>query len=271
MTVLTRLSLSRLAQSGIAKTPPLGAVLFGAMLLFAMLAPAQSADMIVNADTSLEWNQKEGFYQARGNAHAYQGEQEIFADDLKAFYDAASSRRAITQIHAHGNVRFADAAHTGRGTSLIYQSGTSEYKLAGPNARIEGPDGNARAEKEIHFQRQKGKVRLQVAAEIKLGDGRHLKGEDLHLYLSPENNIERIEAFGEVVVTQASGSSATADKLDYNRVSNKAILQGNVTVSDAGNQLSGDKAEIDFETGISKILSTTTGGRVSGRFTGTKQ
>jgi lipopolysaccharide export system protein LptA len=241
------------------------------MLFFAMLFPAQGADMIVNADTSLEWNQKEGFYQARGNAHAYQGEQEIFADDLKAFYDATSSNRAITQIHANGNVRFADATHTGRGTSLVYQAGTSEYKLTGPNARIDGPDGNARAEKEIHFQRQQGRVRLQVAAEIKLADGRHLKGNDLQLYLSPENNIERIEAFGNVVVTQASGSSATADKLDYDRVSNKAILQGNVMVSDAGNQLSGDKAEIDFETGISKILSTTTGGRVSGRFTGTKQ
>lgn len=265
------LSTSRPARLGISNISTLGAALFGAMLFFALLSPAQSADMIVNADTSLEWNQKEGFYQARGNAHAYQGEQEIFADDLKAFYDADSSGRTITQIHANGNVRFADAAHTGRGASLIYKAGTNDYKLTGPNARIDGPDGNARAEKEIHFQRQKGQVRLQVAAEIKLVDGRHLKGDDVYLYLNPENNIERIEAFGDVVVTQASGSSAIADELDYNRVSNKAILQGNVTVSDAGNQLSGDKAEIDFETGISKILSTTAGGRVSGRFTGTKQ
>lgn len=265
------LSPSRLIPRAVRRSHSIGAALLGATLFLAMLSPAQSADMIVNADTSLEWNQKEGFYQARGNAHAYQGEQEIFADDLKAFYDAASSGRSITQIHAYGNVRFADAAHTGRGSSLIYQAGTSEYKLNGPDARIDGPDGNARAEKEIHFQRQKGQVRLQVSAEIKLADGRHLKGDDLKLYLNPENNIERIEAFGQVVVTQASGSSATADKLDYNRVSNKAILHGNVIVSDAGNQLSGDKAEIDFETGISKILSTTTGGRVSGRFTGTKQ
>ena len=262
---------SRSAPFGMARINTAVAALFGAMLFFAMLFPAQGADMIVNADTSLEWNQKEGFYQARGNAHAYQGEQEIFADDLKAFYDATSSNRAITQIHANGNVRFADATHTGRGTSLVYQAGTSEYKLTGPNARIDGPDGSARAEQEIYFRRQQGLVHLQVAAEITLADGRYLKGDDLQLYLSPENNIEQIEAFGNVVVTQASGSSATADRLDYDRVSNKAILQGNVMVSDAGNQLSGDKAEIDFETGISKILSTTTGGRVSGRFTGTKQ
>ena len=31
-------------------------------------------DMIVNADTSLEWNQKEAFYHASGNAEALQGD-----------------------------------------------------------------------------------------------------------------------------------------------------------------------------------------------------
>lgn len=233
--------------------------------------PAQAADMIVNADTSLEWNQKEGFYEARGNAHAYQGNQEIFADELKAFYDAASSGRTITQIFANGNVRFADAAHTGSGSRLIYQLDTNDYKLEGPNARIDGPDGKARANKDIHFQRNKGRVHLREAAEIKLSDGRHLKGDDVQLYLSAEDNIERIDARGNITVTQASGARASADKMDYNRLEDKATLIGNVTILDGGNQLSGDKAEIDFETGISKMLSTNSGGRVSGRFTGTKQ
>ena len=235
------------------------------------ISPAFAADMIVNADTSLEWNQKEGFYKARGNAHAYQGEQEIFADDLKAFYDTAASGRTITQIHASGNVRFADAAHTGSGSNLIYQAETSDYKLEGPNVRIDGPDGKARAEGEIHFQRQKGVVHLRQSAEINLSDGRFLKGDDVQLYLDPKSNIERIEARGNVTVTQASGSTASADNLDYNRVDDKATLQGNVNVMDGTNLLSGDKAEIDFKTGVSKMLSTTAGGRVSGRFTGTEQ
>ena len=42
-------------------------------------------------------------------------------------------------------------------------------------------------------------------------------------------------------------------------------------IIDGSNKLSGDKAEIDFNTGVSRMLSTKTGGRVSGRFTGTKQ
>ena len=246
-------------------------ILAAAMLASTMGHAAKAADMIVNADTSLEWNQKEGFYQALGNAHAYQGEQEIFADDLKAFYDVSASARDITEIHANGNVRFADAAHTGSGSSLIYQSGTGAYRLIGPNARIDGPDGKATARKEIEFLRQEGQVFLRDKAEIKLKDGRQLKGNNLQLFLDTQSNIERIEARGEVQVSQASGSTATADRLDYDRLSDKAILLGNVTVIDGSNYLSGDKAEIDFKTGISKMLSAETGGRVSGRFTGPKQ
>ncbi len=235
------------------------------------LFPALAADMIVNADKSLEWNQQKGFYEARGNAHAYQGDQEIFADDLKAFYDVTSSERTITKIYANGNVRFADDAHTGSGSRLVYQMDTDDYMLNGPNARIDGPDSKARAYKDIHFQREEGRVHLREQAEIKLSDGRHLTGDDLQLYLNSEDNIERIEARGNVTVTQASGARASADNMEYDRIGDKATLTGNVTIIDGGNQLSGDKAEIDFETGISKMLSNNSAGRVSGRFTGTKQ
>ena len=46
-------------------------------------------DMVVNAEKSLEWNQKEAFYHATGNAEALQGKQEIRAESLKAFYDSS--------------------------------------------------------------------------------------------------------------------------------------------------------------------------------------
>lgn len=243
----------------------------GIILLCVICAPTMAEDLIVNADTSLEWNQKQAFYQARGNAHAYQGAQEIFADDLKAYYDPQTTGRDITQIHASGNVRFSDAAHTGSGASLIYQSSTKEYKLSGPDARIDGPDGRARADQEIHFQQLEKKVILRQSAEIALKDGRRLTGNELYLFLDSQDNIERIEARGNVSVTQASGSLAKGDILDYDKQQNKAVLQGQVTVIDGQNQLSGDKAEIDFATGLSKMLTTTSGGRVSGRFTGLKQ
>ncbi len=46
----------------------------------------------------------------------------------------------------------------------------------------------------------------------------------MQLYLSAEDNIERIEARGNITVTQASGARASADKMDYNRLEDKATL-----------------------------------------------
>ena len=79
-----------------------------------------ASDMIVNADTSLEWNQKEAFYHASGNAEALQGTQEIKADSLKAFYNPQTDARSITRIIANGDVSFSDDAHEGRGQLLDY-------------------------------------------------------------------------------------------------------------------------------------------------------
>ena len=74
-----------------------------------------------------------------------------------------------------------------------------------------------------------------------------------------------------VTITQADGSKATANKADYNRATDSALLTGNVIVKDRKTELAGDRAEVDFATGISKMLSDKSGGRVSGRFTRLKE
>ena len=108
-------------------------------------------------------------------------------------------------------------------------------------------------------------------AEIKLKDGRHLSGQEIIIYLDETNNILRILAAGNVTITQADGSKAIANKADYNRAADSALLTGNVIVKDRETELAGDRAEVDFTTGVSKMLSDKSGGRVSGRFTRLKE
>ncbi|MGB1528873.1 MAG: LptA/OstA family protein, partial [Candidatus Puniceispirillaceae bacterium] len=96
-------------------------------------------------------------------------------------------------------------------------------------------------------------------------------GQEIIIYLDETNNILRILAAGNVTITQADGSKATANKADYNRAADSALLTGNVIVKDRETELAGDRAEVDFATGISKMLSDKSGGRVSGRFTRLKE
>ena len=250
---------------------PWRATAAAALICLATLTGAPVAgladEMIVNADNSLEWNQKEAFYHASGNAEALQGNQEIKADSLKAFYDPKTDARTITRIIANGDVSFQDEAHNGRGQLLDYDVASLTYLLEGPDAAISGPDGVGSAGQKILFKRADQIVELVKDAEIKLKDGRYLSGQTIIIYLDDTDNIDRITAAGQVTIIQANGSTATSNEADYDRAGNKAILTGNVVVKDGDTVLAGDRAKVDFTSGISKMLSNKSGGRVSGRFT----
>ena len=242
-------------------------VLIGMATLMSVPFSSFADDMIVNADTSLEWNQKEAFYHASGNAEALQGNQEIKADSLKAFYNPQTDARTITRIIANGDVSFSDDAHKGRGQVLDYDVTSLTYLLEGPDAAIAGPDGTAKAGQTILFRRAEQVVKLVKDAEILLKDGRQLSGQAITIFLNDADNIDRITATGEVTIIQTNGSIATSDEAEYDRAGNKAILTGDVLIKDGETELAGDRAEVDFTTGISKMLSNKSGGRVSGRFT----
>ena len=241
------------------------------LILATLSANTHADDMVVNAENSLEWNQKEAFYHAIGNAAAYQGKKEIKAESLKAFYDPQTVDRTITRIIADGNASFADENHDGSGQKLDYDAASATYILSGPSAVISGPDGSGAAENTIIFKRALQMAELVKDANIKLKDGRHLSAQKIVIYLDEADNILRISASGNVTIIQANGSTATANKADYNRAADSALLTGNVVVKDRETELAGDRAEVDFATGISKMLSNKSGGRVSGRFTRLKE
>ena len=71
---------------------------------------------------------------------------------------------------------------------------------------------------------------------------------------------------GNVKVVQKSGSVATAELANYDKNSDIAILTQSVEIKDGFNFLRGEKAEINFTSGISKILPNEKGGKVIGTF-----
>ena len=229
--------------------------------------PAFSQDALkIEADDSLEWNQTEGFYQANGNAAATQGTQSLRGDRLTAFYVPTESNRELNRILAEGRVNFKDGTLSGAGTTADYDIASNHYILTGPAAYITGPDGRANADKQIDFERNNSLIILQENAHIKMKDGRELFGDHITVFLDENENLSRVLAKGGVKVIQNASSSARGDEADYDHKGNVTVLTGNVTLIDGENKLSGDVAEIDFSTGISKIISSTSSGRVSGQF-----
>ena len=233
-------------------------------LCLGSVVSAKAEPLEVSADNQLLWDQTKSLYQADGNAIAKRGTQEIAADRLTAYYNDENQSQDITRILAEKNVSFADGEMRGTGQRLDYDIKADLYDLQGPQAVIISKDGEARADTTISFERQKGMIYLRGNGYIQLNDGRLLQGDKIDVTLDEAEEIKIVSASGDVFISQSDGRQANADEGTYDAQTDKAILSGNVKIKDGESILNGQKAEIDFNSGISRLLASDKGGRVSG-------
>ncbi len=83
---------------------------------------------------------------------------------------------------------------------------------------------------------------------------------------APGSSISRMEARGPVTVVNQD-QVGTGDNGSYDKVQNRIILSGNVTLSQATNVIKGDKLVYDMGTGQAQVSSGQTLGRVRSVFT----
>ena len=257
MTIAHKISFTNLKKANLS-------LLVALTLSFGLVISAKAEPLEVSADNQLLWDQTKSLYQAVGNAIAKRGAQEIAADKLTAYYNDENQSQDITRILAEENVSFADGEMRGTGQRLDYDIALDLYDLQGPQAVIISKDGEARADKTISFERQKGMIYLRGNGYIQLSDGRLLQGNKIDVTLDEAEEIKTVSANGNVFISQPDGRQANADQGTYDAQTGKAILNGNVKIKDGESILNGQKAEIDFNSGISRLLASDKGGRVSG-------
>ena len=79
-----------------------------------------------------------------------------------------------------------------------------------------------------------------------------------------EGRLQTLDAEGNVTVTTEAGRKADGDAATYSALTEQATLTGNVVIVDGESTMSGGRAEVDFKSGNSSMLSSGVGGRVSG-------
>ena len=221
----------------------------------------------VEADELLEWNQSKGTYNATGNAVARQADQQIKAQKLVASYDPDSKNRKITLIVATGAVEYEDGTSTAKGDKLTYHIDSERYLIEGAKSFVTGPNGTMRASKSIELLSHIPDRQLLTAigtAHYTDAEGQIVEGETINAYLDAEGALDVLDAAGNVKVVAVNGQVATGDAVTYEQKTSKALLTGNVEIFDSGNVMRGSRAEVDFDSGISRILSDGSGKRVSG-------
>jgi len=231
--------------------------------------PGQSSDrpIEINADDGIEWQQNTKAYIARGNARAAQGDVAVHADTLTAYYrENKGGSTDIWRIDAIGKVRIVTPTQKAFGDKGIYDVDNGVLVLTGKVRMVTETDRiTARDSLEYWEKRNLAVARGNAIAER--GENK-LRADVLTAHFQEDANgksrVSKVDAFDNVVITTPD-EIVRSKRGVYDVETGIAILTGSVKITRGTNQLNGENAEVNLNTGVSRLFGK--GGGVRGIFT----
>lgn len=210
------------------------------------------------ADNGIEWQQENLIFLARGNARAVRGEVTVYADELRAYYrERDDGGTDIWRLDANGRVRIKTAQETAYGKKAIYQVDKGILVLSGGKVRLVMGNDEITADKQLEYWEKKQMVVARGNA-FAVRQNKRLRADVLAAYFrvdkKGENRIYRVDAFDNVKIVTGK-DTATSDRAVYNVESGIATLTGSVKLVRGQNVLKGCSAEINLNSGVSKLFS----------------
>lgn len=250
----------------------------------------------IEADKGVEWRQKEQVYVARGNATAVRGASKIRADVLTAHYrkaekkdgakdagkapgkDGGDKKKAgdggkpggadasgspasqIWKITAVGGVVITTENDRITGDRAVYLVKNGVFTLTGSKGVVIKSKDRTISGSRIEYHAQALKAYVLGNAKV-IEKDRKVYAKRFIAFLKKDekgnSKLNRVKAEGDVVII-TKNEIARGDRGDYDAEKRIATLTGNVKLTRGDNQLNGARAEVNFATGISRLLS---GGR----------
>ena len=220
------------------------------------------APLEISADYGIEWRRDEQVYVASGNARAAQGDLAVYADVLTAHYrENEQGETEIYRIEANGNVRMVSPTETIYGDDGRYEVKERYLILTGDDLRLEAEDGLITARESLEYWEEK-QVAVARGDAVAVKEDKRVRADELvaHFETGADGGIELIsvDAVGDVQISTpkeyASGRAGT-----YYVKKQLATLSGDVKITQGKNQMNGEYAEVNLETGVSRILAAPPG------------
>lgn len=242
-----------------APTPGLGAL--------GLPSDKDGLPVAVEAEQGIEWQQQKQVYIARGNAKATRGEVTVYGQVLMAYYrKTASGGSDIWRLEADGAVKIAATNETARGDKAVYDVDNGIFVLTGKDLKLDTPKAAITAHDSLEYWQKMSYAVARGDARATRED-KTVRANVLTAHFKPDQKgdlqIRDIEAFQDVLITTPS-AVARAKYGDYNLESGIAVLKGAVKITRGDDQLNGECAEVNLNTGISRLFSCATQDRVRG-------
>ena len=211
----------------------------------------------VLADDGIEWQQPKKQFIARGNAQAIRGGVTVRAPMLVAHYrDTDGSATDIEVLEASGGVTISSASEQASGRRAVYTVATGMLVLYGDGSPVSlvTRTETVVAKDRIEYDTKAQKAVAYGGASVKKAD-KTLTAETLIAYMEELNgktDLRRVEGVGEVVIVTAK-ETARGSQGNYDAKTGIATLTGSVTINRDQNVLTGNKAVVNMNSGLSTL------------------
>lgn len=232
---------------------------------------AATGALEINAERGIEWRRSEKLYIARGNARAKRGDLTVYGDVLTAHYRAAANGDTeIFRVDAEGHVRLVSPGETATGDTGLYDVDQGLLVLRGDDLRLVTTEHVIEARDTLEYwERQQVAVARGDASAVR-GD-RQVRAEVLTAYFQrnaqDELELSSMTADGNVRVSTPR-EFAQGDGGVYYVKQQLATLTGDVRITRGEDQLNGAYAEMNLDTGISRVFGEQPGEPGDGRVRG---
>ena len=189
-------------------------------------------------------------------------------DELVAHYRPnAVGENEIYRIDANGNVRIVSEAEVAQSDKAVYDIDGGVLFLTGDTVRLDTAEDTIIARDSLEYY-EKRQLAVARGDALAIRADRRLRADKLTAHFGEGGRratMERIEALGNVMVSTPT-DIVRAEKGDYNPNRGLATMTGNVKITRGETQLNGERAEVNLESGKSRLLSARSGERVRGLF-----
>jgi lipopolysaccharide export system protein LptA len=209
------------------------------------------------ADDGIEWRQDNELLIARGNAKAVRSNVSITGDILRAYYSKKKTGGTdLSRLDAVGKVTIQSPTEKIIGQAAVYDMQQGILVVQGKKVVFtSGPD-IITANQQMEYYERAGKAVARGNAIVN-HDGKTVRADILVAYFHKnkqgKSEVYKIDAHNNVVIVTEQ-DTVRAGRGVYNINAGLVTLMDNVRITRGQNQLSGDRAEININTGISKLL-----------------
>lgn len=239
---------------------------------------SSDAPVSISADNGIEWDQEAKTYIAKGNAQAAQGDFFVAASDLIAHYNEVQDGNPdVYKIIAEGDIFIESGSDMLTGDKLVYMVHDEHATITGKLILLQSAQGQLSAKEKLIYDGKK--LVAEATGDPQISQGTNIVTADkIKAYFLPKDTsanstpggsqrgsgqIKMVEARGNVFVTNGQ-ASCNANDADYDVSREIANLTGNVSCSQCGSQLIGDKAVMDMRGGKATVT-TNPGPESNGR------